>query len=144
MVEDNTENEKDHGSDENNASERLGHDEAFCTSCGEKIKKEAEICPHCGVRQLAERAETQSQASNQSNKQKDSGIAAIASFLVTGLGQIYNGQILKGIVLIILQGINLLLMFVLIGFFTYFITWIYGVYDAYHTAEKINQGEISV
>jgi TM2 domain-containing membrane protein YozV len=26
-------------------------DEAFCSSCGEVIKKEAEICPKCGVRQ---------------------------------------------------------------------------------------------
>lgn len=25
-------------------------DEKFCRSCGEPIKKEAEICPHCGVR----------------------------------------------------------------------------------------------
>jgi TM2 domain-containing membrane protein YozV len=26
-------------------------DEAFCSSCGAVIKKEAEICPKCGVRQ---------------------------------------------------------------------------------------------
>ena len=26
-------------------------DEAFCSSCGSIIKKEAEICPKCGVRQ---------------------------------------------------------------------------------------------
>jgi len=26
-------------------------DENFCRSCGETIKKEAEICPRCGVRQ---------------------------------------------------------------------------------------------
>jgi serine/threonine-protein kinase len=26
-------------------------DEAFCSSCGAIIKKEAEICPHCGIRQ---------------------------------------------------------------------------------------------
>jgi TM2 domain-containing membrane protein YozV len=26
-------------------------DEAFCASCGSIIKKEAEICPKCGVRQ---------------------------------------------------------------------------------------------
>lgn len=25
-------------------------DEIFCRSCGEPIKKKAEICPHCGVR----------------------------------------------------------------------------------------------
>lgn len=27
-----------------------GPKEIFCTSCGESIKKQAEICPHCGVR----------------------------------------------------------------------------------------------
>lgn len=27
-----------------------GIDEVFCRSCGEAIKKEAEICPNCGVR----------------------------------------------------------------------------------------------
>jgi len=27
-------------------------DELFCRSCGEPIKKEAEICPHCGVRNI--------------------------------------------------------------------------------------------
>ena len=28
-------------------------DENFCKSCGQVIKKEAEICPKCGVRQQA-------------------------------------------------------------------------------------------
>ena len=28
-------------------------DEKFCSSCGAVIKKEAEICPKCGVRQRA-------------------------------------------------------------------------------------------
>lgn len=28
-----------------------GPDEIYCSSCGEPIKKEAEICPHCGVPQ---------------------------------------------------------------------------------------------
>lgn len=27
-----------------------GVDEVFCQSCGEAIKQQAEICPHCGVR----------------------------------------------------------------------------------------------
>jgi Predicted membrane protein len=30
-----------------------GADERFCSSCGAVIKKEAEICPKCGVRQIA-------------------------------------------------------------------------------------------
>lgn len=28
-----------------------GPDEVYCTSCGEAIKEQAEVCPHCGVRQ---------------------------------------------------------------------------------------------
>ena len=36
--------------------------------------------------------------------------------------------------------INIVLIFVLIGFLTYFIVWIWGITDAYKTAEKINAG----
>lgn len=70
---------------------------------------------------------------------KNPGIAAVLSFFWTGVGQIYNGQILKGIFLIILQGINSLLMFVFIGFITYPIVWIWGMFDAYKTAERLNR-----
>jgi len=31
---------------------KAGLDEKFCTSCGAVIKKAAELCPSCGVRQL--------------------------------------------------------------------------------------------
>ncbi|MFZ0926474.1 MAG: hypothetical protein WAN56_11605 [Halobacteriota archaeon] len=46
---------------------------------------------------------------------KNPGVAAVLSFFWAGLGQIYNGQIAKGIVLMIVQVMNVLLMFVLIG-----------------------------
>ncbi|MCL2220230.1 MAG: TM2 domain-containing protein [Chitinispirillia bacterium] len=38
-------------SQNNNNLREKAADEAFCTSCGTVIKKAAEICPHCGVRQ---------------------------------------------------------------------------------------------
>lgn len=69
---------------------------------------------------------------------KNSGLAAVLSFFFTGLGQIYNGQIGKGVVFIIIQIINVGLMFILIGFLTYPIVWIWGMVDAYKTAEKLN------
>ncbi len=72
-------------------------------------------------------------------KMKNSGLAAVLSFFFAGLGQIYNGQIGKGVLVIIVQGINLLLMFVLVGFITYTIVWIWGMIDAYKTAEKMNR-----
>ncbi|GMO66319.1 MAG: TM2 domain-containing protein [Treponemataceae bacterium] len=48
---------------ENNVPQKAS-DEAFCSSCGAIIKKAAEICPKCGVRQNPARgsgAETNSQ-----------------------------------------------------------------------------------
>ncbi|GAB3057754.1 hypothetical protein ACFOU0_03505 [Salinicoccus sesuvii] len=70
--------------------------------------------------------------------QKSSGIAAVLSALVNGLGQIYNGQILKGIIIILIQLINGALTVVLIGYVFLPIVWIYAVVDAYRSADKIN------
>jgi len=56
-----------------------------------------------------------------------------------GLGQIYNGQIGKGIIFIILYGISVALMFVVIGFITTPLLWIWGMVDANNSAKKINE-----
>jgi TM2 domain-containing membrane protein YozV len=69
---------------------------------------------------------------------KNPGLAAVLSFFWTGLGQIYNGQISKGIGLIIIYVISWILMIVLIGFITTPLLWIYGMWDAYKSAERIN------
>lgn len=69
---------------------------------------------------------------------KDPGLAAVLSFFFSGLGQIYNGQILKGLLFMAVQAINLVLMLVLVGFFTGFIVWIWAMVDAYTSAELIN------
>ena len=69
---------------------------------------------------------------------KSAGLAAVLSFLIPGLGQIYNGHILKGIILVIIDAINGALMFVLIGFITWPLTVLYAIYDAYRSAERIN------
>ncbi len=61
------------------------------------------------------------------------------SFLIPGLGQMYNGEIGKGILFLILAFVFAALMIVLIGFILYPILWLYGIYDAYNTAKKINQ-----
>ena len=71
--------------------------------------------------------------------EKNAGIAAVLSFFITGLGQIYNGQIFKGILLIRIQIVNGLLLYILIGFITMPIVWLYGVINAYRHAERINR-----
>lgn len=128
----------ENGEQENQAKggqEGPGPDEVYCTSCGEIIKEQAVICPHCGVRQRPVE-----EVESPQTEEKSPGLAAVASAIIPGLGQIYNGQILKGIILMILLGFSIALMAVGIGFLTAFIVWIYAVYNAYNKAEKINEG----
>lgn len=70
---------------------------------------------------------------------KNLGIATVLSFFFMGLGQIYNGQISKGILFIILYVISLALIFVIVGFITTPILWIWGMVDANNSAKEINK-----
>jgi TM2 domain-containing membrane protein YozV len=70
---------------------------------------------------------------------KNPGLAAVLSFFYMGLGQIYNGQIGKGIAFIVAYTISIVLIFIIIGIITTPILFIYGMYDAYKSAEKINR-----
>lgn len=102
----------------------------FCSNCGMEIDTKAEICPECGVRVNP-------------GERKSPGVAAVLSVILVGLGQIYNGQIGKGIAFIVIGLVLAYSMFILIGFVLYPLFWIYNIYDAYTTAKKINVGEIS-
>lgn len=70
---------------------------------------------------------------------KNPTLAAILSFLINGLGQIYNGEIAKGIIIIVVQIINVALMSIIIGFVTAPIVFIWSIYDAYKVAQRINE-----
>ena len=72
---------------------------------------------------------------------KNPGLATILSFFFSGLGQFYNGQFFKGIMFLVVQVINILLMSILIGFILYPVFWIWGMIDAYKSAEKINAAD---
>jgi len=72
--------------------------------------------------------------------EKSPGLAAVLSFFWAGLGQIYNGEISKGIVMMVAYVVSCILMAAVIGFITTPILWIYGMVDAYKTAEKFNAG----
>ena len=71
-------------------------------------------------------------------EKKSELLAAILSALFPGVGQIYNGRIMRGLVFIVLGGIFAALMVVIIGFILYPLFWIYNVLDAYKTAKLIN------
>jgi len=87
------------------------------------------------------------------HRQKSTGLATILSFLWTGFGQIYNGDILKGVGLMGLQSLNALAVYALfiLGLFNRALlaiavlwalfsvgVWIYGMYDAHEAAARLN------
>lgn len=69
---------------------------------------------------------------------KNPGLAAVLCFFYTGLGQIYNGQIGKGILLFLIRLVSDCLFFLIFPLAFSFLLWIYGMYDAYKSAERIN------
>ena len=68
---------------------------------------------------------------------KNPGTAAVLSFVITDMGQIYNGQVAKGISFVALQLVNIALMTMLLGSMTFFLLWVDARYDADKPAEKI-------
>ena len=63
----------------------------------------------------------------------------ILSLVIVGVGQAYNGQIVKGIIFFL---VAVILGLTGIGLIISFLIWIYAMYDAYNTAQRINSGEI--
>ena len=71
-------------------------------------------------------------------KQKSPILAAIGSFFIPGLGQVYNGEgFLKGLLYIIGVSVGSIILLI-----PGILIWIYGIYNAYSVAKKINAGLI--
>ncbi len=107
----------------------------FCTQCGAANLDDARFCKNCSTPVRSQAAPAQFIATRAA---KSPGIAAVLSFFICGLGQIYNGQISKGLIMMFTYLVSWMLMLVIIGFFTTPILWIWGMIDAYRSAERIN------
>ena len=95
----------------------------LCNHCGRSI------CSDCLVIKRNENYCQECACGKAPAKEKRSApLAGVLSFVVAGLGQVYNGQAGKG-VLIFLTSILV-------------VPWIIGIFDAYGTAKKINAGQI--
>lgn len=66
-------------------------------------------------------------------------LAAILSLILSGLGQIYNGQVTKGVIFIVVQLVNAALTAVLIGWILMPIVGLWATIDAYLVARRNNE-----
>ena len=147
---------------------------AFCVSCGDQVREGAAFCTKCGARTAVPVQSAAPTAPNRTimvvQKQKSSGVAAILSFFWCGLGQIYNGQIAKGLLFMILyppiMWFGMVLSFfgaaaaggannssdqaagagaAVFGLGLLVIggsLWVFGMVNAYRTAERLNDAQL--
>ncbi|WP_297983416.1 zinc-ribbon domain-containing protein [uncultured Methanobrevibacter sp.] len=75
-------------------------------------------------------------------KKKHPILSLVLSFFYPGLGQIYNGETLKGICFIFAAIILACSAFIIgaLGYILFWIFWVYALYNAYTVAKRINEG----
>jgi len=77
-----------------------------------------------------------SQGTNQAKKNPI--LALILSLIICGVGQMYNGQLRKGVIMLVAT----IIMAIVTLWPISLIIVLYSMYDAYTTAQKINNGEV--
>jgi TM2 domain-containing membrane protein YozV len=160
----------------------------YCTKCGHRVSTTAVACPGCGappyragspsnqVTQIVQPARPAVGTWEQPTRaqvvviasQKSAGLAAVLSALLPGLGQIYNGNILKGFVFLVIYAPCVWFGFaftflggmaamakpddptaanmVLFGFVALVAAptmWLYSIVNAYRTAERLNRLQLA-
>ena len=105
----------------------------FCENCGTELSDDDTFCSNCG-NQVRPNNNVMS-----GNGDKNIYIALILTFILTGLGSIYAGNIKKGLVLLIFR-ILLAIFGVFLSIFIVFsiLVWAYAFYEAYKDVQIAN------
>ena len=136
----------------------------YCPNCGTETTPDSEFCQKCGTN-LNEGAKQAGVPPNVTYAMplKSTGIAAVLSFLFTGLGQVYVGKIARGIIfvcigacvgvlssILILSGvvvdtnaetIEYTMSYIAAGaviLIAYLAFWIWQIFDAHKLANQYN------
>jgi len=129
----------------------------YCSSCGNQVAESAAFCPSCGAPVQRTAAQQPSPAPSMAPPiappagyppypgyapmpgEKSPVLAALLS-IITGLGQLYNGEKSKGVIFLVVGIILFILMVATTILCIVFIPfWLYGMYDAYIRAEEYNR-----
>jgi TM2 domain-containing membrane protein YozV len=108
-------------------------DNKFCKECGERLLEQTPLALSSNVKQSVQPANFTPPV----NEEKNPFLALICSLFIPGLGQVYDGLTARGIA-IFLGTIVGLVIYIIPGVFV----WLYGMYDAYSMAKKMNDQEI--
>ena len=110
----------------------------YCPDCGKALASEtSNFCDNCGAKFTGTSPPEQKEPIHPTNEEKNPYLALICSLCIPGLGQVYDGLTARGVAFF---------FGTLIGLFIFIIpgvaVWIYGMYDAFSLAKKMNNKEI--
>ena len=124
-------------------------DEKYCPRCGAKLPSDARFCPYCGYEltkiEAGEAQEIERQVSIEEPKsgseeireeliigKKSVFFAAFISLFIPGLGQLYVGKTLRGVILLLLEYIILAFC---VGIYCVMPAILYHVFCSYDASE---------
>src|SRR5438045_8967578 len=102
---------------------------AFCTKCGAEVPASSRFCQRCGDQPATVAPVVIVRSA------KSPIVALILSFFISGLGQLYNGEIGKGVAFLIGYFIAWVCFWAVIWlsvmhWFTSAVVWVSGMFDA--------------
>lgn len=126
----------------------------YCTSCGQEVPNNMIYCPNCGTKVVNQVPAQQNAYSYQPVPataprpvfdnpnilpgKKEPVLAAILSFFITGLGQIYAGKVGRGLGFLFGMILSILFFWLLIPIILIPILWVWSIFDASSIANRYN------
>ena len=109
----------------------------FCPVCGKPVDRASRFCNNCGARLDTIGPAGKTGSAQTAHEMKSPILAVLCSFFLPGLGQVYDGEMERGIAIF---------LGTLVGFFVFVIPglifWIFGMKDASSLANRMNKREI--
>jgi TM2 domain-containing membrane protein YozV len=131
----------------------------FCQKCGNSLQNGSRFCDSCGAavgpagpapatpqyqqtpqypQPVAPYQQMPSQPMYAPVPMKSTGIAALLALIIPGLGYIYVGKIMEGIIILILAIVLGVLFWLLIPIVILLVLWVWQIYAAYQLANQYN------
>ena len=121
----------------------------FCSSCGQQLVEGVRFCQSCGrstsgieLKQSSARTISQLTLAQQEwieSRKKSKGIAVLLALLLTGAANIYAGDVVAGVIVVLIDlFIFVPLMFLGIGFVLHFIFASVGLASALGSVDRYN------
>lgn len=122
----------------------VGTQKKFCVNCGKAVTPEQAVCVGCGCA-LANGGANAGSAVNKtmSANGKSASVATILSCVIPGVGQIYLGQMVKGVAMIVASSVFSFIGWELFwpAFFIAVPLWVVAMIDANGIGRKLEAGK---